>query len=85
MASRLVRRSKEGGSKRRKGNKSNMSRVSPKAMFEVGGGNVQLTKFDNKPMTAAVISPQNHPQQQHRPDTSYLPLHIPTALPMANR
>jgi hypothetical protein len=40
MASRLVRRSKEGGSKRRKGNKSNMSRVSPKAMIEVGGGNV---------------------------------------------
>jgi hypothetical protein len=83
MASRLVRRSKEGGSKRRKGNKSNMSRVSPKAMIEVGGGNVQLTKFDYKPMTAAVISPHN--PQQHRPDSSYLPLHIPTALLMGNR
>lgn len=84
MASRLVRRSKEGGSKRRKGNKSNMSRASPKAMIEVGGGNVYLTKFDKKPMTAAaVFSPQS--QQQQRPDTSYLPLHIPTALPMANR
>ena len=36
-----LRKSKEGSvSKRQKGNKSNMSRRSPKALIEVGGGNV---------------------------------------------
>jgi hypothetical protein len=52
--------------RRSKGNKSNMSRASPKAggIIEVGGGNVHLTKIEAKPLTG-VLSP--------RPETSYFP------------
>ena len=66
MGSKMSKVNKESGSKRRrKVNKSNMSRVSPKAgnMIEVGGGNVQLSKIDPKKLTGAVLSP--------RPETSY--------------
>jgi len=60
-----LRKSTEGNaSKRRKGNKSNMSRGSPKALIEIGGGNVLLSKLETKNTTGA-LSP--------RPETSYFP------------